>query len=546
MPLEESSTRLLSSLPAVAAGGVTVRLVDRQGRLHAQCGEPDGASFVVRDGRLEVVTPAGRSALHAAMSDEGGYALLTFPTERRSDLEPFLELLLQVLAEKERIERDMESINSTSLALLEEVSLFGDTLPRLATGQSEAQIAEMGLRALVVAASVERAVYLRYVPEMGYCEVVAHVASLDGGWNAEPQPWEGNPTFPEDEGLVWRAIRGDGGAVLESIPEGGGLGAPGGPESLARRQVIVVPVRYGSGEKLVTLGALLVMDKRANAYSNQVQLGSQETKMAVGVASMLGSVLGTRMVAELGKELRTATEIQTQILPEGPPAIPGYDVQGRCENSGAVGGDYFDFLPMASGKTLAIVADVSGHNLASGMLMVSARATLRTLAAARDRGEDVFDAAARVLFEDLRRTERFITVAGVELAADSDVVRIVNAGHNDTLVLRAATGQVERVPSQSPVMGFLPEPSHEAELVSLQPNDALLLYTDGVTEALSARDEMFGEERLADVLRGAAAGSAREILDEVFAAVEAWADKSLEGDDVTAVVIKRGGAEAPA
>lgn len=545
MALEETSTRLLSSLPAVAAGGVTVRLLDRRGRLQAQCGEPDETTFEVCEGRLEVTTPPERVSLHDMIGD-GGYVLVTLPAERRADLQPFLELLLQVLSDMERIERDMESINSTSLALLEEVSLIGDTLPRLATGQSEAEIAEMGLRALVVAASVKRAMYLRYVPEMRQCEVVAHVVSLDGGWNAEPQPWNGDPTISEDEGLLWRAIHGNGAPVLETVPEGGRLGDPGRPESLARRQVIVVPVRYGSGDKPVTLGALVVMDKRANAYSNQVQLGSQETKMAAGVASMLGSVLGTRMVAELDSELRTATQIQTQILPERAPSIPGYEVEGLCKNSGAVGGDYFDFLPMASGRILAVVADVSGHNLASGMLMVSARATLRTLAAARDRGEEVFDAAARVLFEDLRRTERFITVAGVELAADSGAARIVNAGHNDTMVLRADTGCVERVPSQSPVMGFLPDPSHEAEVVCLQPGDALLLYTDGVTEVLSAQDEMFGEDRLAEVLRRVADGSAREILAEIFDAVEAWADKSLKGDDVTAVVIKRIRGEAPA
>ena len=300
-----------------------------------------------------------------------------------------------------------------------------------------------------------------------------------------------------------------------------------------------MPVRYGSIAKQTTLGVLLVMDKRANAYSSAERLGSHETKMITGIASMLGAVLGTRKVAELGQELKTANKIQQQILPDHPPEIDGFDVDGRCVNSGAVGGDYFDYLSMPDGRSMVIVADVSGHNLASGMIMVGARASLHALAAQKSGVAEVFDDLARVLHPDLMRTERFITAASVELTPGSSRALLVNAGHNDTLIYRAATGEVERFPSSNTIIGFLQDQDHESCEIDLGIDDVILIYTDGVTEAVNAQEEMFGEERLMELLRRSAGGNARQILSSVFDEVGDFSDPMSLSDDITAVVLKK-------
>jgi serine phosphatase RsbU (regulator of sigma subunit) len=153
-------------------------------------------------------------------------------------------------------------------------------------------------------------------------------------------------------------------------------------------------VRFGDSQRTVELGVLLILDMRVNPYSSSLEFGSGETKLVIAVASMLGAVLGSRKVAESARSSRMAKVIQQQILPAEPGKVPGFEIAGRCMTSGAVGGDYFDYLLMADGRQMVVVADVSGHNLASGMLMVSARATLRILAAVNTNLVDVSTTSA--------------------------------------------------------------------------------------------------------------------------------------------------------
>ncbi len=532
------TTGALSAMPVVVAGELSISVFDATGARVMHAGTDDGSEITVSDGRAVVEAAAGRAALQCALPEQGAVAVITYDAAVGTGVEPFLSGFFDLLIEQDRFDGDMESINKSSLALLEEVSMVGDTLPSLPTGRSVHEVAEMGLKALVVAASVHRALYVQYDQATGYAEVLVQVGMDASGRSAVGIPYRGTTVIGDDARVVWDAIQGPGDAVLRSVGDGPRLGPPGTPEHLAEHELIAVPVHYGQDDKRVVLGVVLVMDKRENAYSTSDHLGSQETKLATSIASMLGSVLGTRKVAELGNELRMANEIQQQILPAGTVAVPGFDIAGRCTNSGAVGGDYFDYLPMADGSTLVVVADVSGHNLASGMIMVGARATLRALASSSGGVDRVFDALARTLYQDLVRTERFITAVGAAIRPDSGRVSLSNAGHNDTMVYRAATGAIERIPSDTTVLGFLPEPDHPLQTLELQPGDVMVLYTDGVVEATNDGDEMLGEEGLERVLIGAASGSAEQILRTVFEAVDAFADKKVAGDDITAVVIK--------
>lgn len=541
-----SSTQLLEELPRVALGRVTLHVVTANGEIHRRAGGDDGTVVRNRAQGLVVEPGAGRSVFQQPLSD-GEVAILSFDSEEEEAVTSFLRCFFDLSEQKRVLEADMESIQPSSLALLEEVSMYNDTLPQLSAGSSADEVAEMGLQALVVAASLNRAVYLRYDQTADRCEVLVQVGVDETGRRAEREPFSGNPVALPDDGIVWEAIRGSGAAILREVPEGERLGAFGSAESLAERELIAVPVSYGSEEKRVTLGVLLVMDKRANAYSNSESLGSQETKFATAVASMMGSVLGARKVAELGKELNLAQDIQREILPQAPAIVQGFDLAGRCSTSGAVGGDYFDFLPMRDGRTLVVVADVSGHNLASGMLMVGARATLRALTSKQDSPKVVFDDLADALYEDLTRTERFITIAAATLTEGGSRVEIVNAGHNDTMIYRAEKGEIERISSDAPILGFMPGARHGQHNTNLLPGDVMLLYTDGVVEATNSDGEMLGDARLGEMLADVASGSAEQILQAVFEAVESFADAAMPGDDVTAVVVKAlpsGGSEA--
>src|SRR5690606_26768990 len=177
----------------------------------------------------------------------------------------------------------------------------------------------------------------------------------------------------------------------------------------------------GVGDGARTLGVLLVMDGFASdgGTADEEPKRQHEMKLADAMAVMLGSVLGTRRVAAAGKELETARTIHRQIQAPSSVDVPGFEVFASNQPCGTVGGDYFDFVPLADGRTLAAVMDVSGHNLASGMLMVSARTSLRLLADRYGCPARVLTELARAIHGDLLRTERFISAVGVALAPGS-------------------------------------------------------------------------------------------------------------------------------
>jgi sigma-B regulation protein RsbU (phosphoserine phosphatase) len=172
------------------------------------------------------------------------------------------------------------------------------------------------------------------------------------------------------------------------------------------------------------------------------------------------------------------------------------------------------------------------------MVMVSARSTLRVLARSHRGAAAIFNAADADLLPDLTRTEQFITAAAAALRPDSHLVDVVNAGHLDTLWFHADRGEVERLPSTSTIFGFASGDRHRNRKVNMEPGDVLLLYTDGVVEAVNSEDEMFGDDRLCAVVMENASERAQGILGAVFAAVEDFVNRHRFQDDITAVVIK--------
>lgn len=515
MTLSPGSTELLATVPGVLPG-VGVRVVGHDGAEVARFGSAETAADTVR-----------RSLVDAEI-------IASLPAEA-PEVVALLAALLDLVEARERLESDMDSMNASSLRLLEQVATLTETLPRLSAGVDDTDIALLGVRACQLASATERVMFLAGSPETGACEVLVD-HSIDGISDAVDTI---GSTVPID-GLLADVLAVHDGVILRSVPENEKLGADESPERLARRQVLGVPVTYGAGDKRVVLGALLLFDKAATSYGNDDDLGSEEGQVAESFAAMLGAVLGARKTAALGKELSMAQTIQRQILPRGELELGGFDVAADYQACGAVGGDYFDFVKMADGRTMVIVADVSGHNLASGMMMVSARATLRTLATVRSALDQVFDDFAGAMYEDLTSTERFLTAAALGLREHDRTVEYVSAGHNDLMIFRAASGEVERVPTEHTILGFLERPGYTSSRIELQSGDCVLIYTDGITEATDATEEMFGEDRLANTLAAAAksGSSACEIIARVVDDVHRFRGAEVVGDDVTAVVVR--------
>ncbi|MBX3463135.1 MAG: PP2C family protein-serine/threonine phosphatase [Planctomycetes bacterium] len=516
MTLHPGSSELLAALSQAVAGvAVRVAPVDGPPAVYGEAPPLPAAE-------LRAELPGGEVVATCAAGEPGVRELVA--------------AMLRMVAAFERLECDMESMNASSLRLMERVYELGEALPQLSAGVDEFEIANLGVRACHRAASVQQVVYVAHDPSRPWCEVIVHFTGAEGSAAAT----QGLPQFlPAQEGFLGDVLARREGFELRAVPEGERLGEPGSPEHLAQHQILGVPVTFGAGGKRMVLGALLLIDKRVSAYANDDLLGTEEMQVAHSFAAMLGAVLGARKSAELGKEMTMARAIQRQILPLAAIELSGFDVAAEYRVCGAVGGDYFDYVPLADGRQMVVIADVSGHNLASGMMMVSARAMLRMLASVRSEPAQVFDRLAASMHEDLTRTERFLTAAAVALRADDRVVEYVSAGHNDLLVYRAASDRVEAVASRSTILGFVPDPVYESCRIRLEPGDCLLLFTDGITEAMDETEAMFGDDRLAAVLAQLAPGrTARGIVDGVLHELDRFRRGRLGHDDVTVVAIR--------
>ncbi|MSR39870.1 MAG: hypothetical protein EXS02_13655 [Planctomycetes bacterium] len=518
-----------------AVQGTGACTASAEGVIEAEFGELAGLRGLAA-GDLRELEIARRCGF-ALPLPRGGVVAASIPVALAPQWMTFIESLLRAMAQREQLECDMDSMNHSSLQLLEQVSQLGDTLPRLSACETIAEVAAGVLEACVVAASVERGVYLHLHPQSGACEAMVYVENTGHG-RAVQRTWPINPFVDAELGIVALALSSTDRSVVRSTKQGVALGSP---ESLAQNEVLGVQVGYDAGGRRICTGAVLLFDKMRTSYDldeHLEHLGSEEGSVAASFASMLGAVLGARQTAELGKEMRMAQTIQGQILPARPAIVPGFELAGACRTSGAVGGDYFDYVPMADGRMFAVVADVSGHNLASGMVMVAARAALRTLASVANNGAQVFDQLAAGMHDDLMRTERFITAAGIVLRPSSHSVEVVNAGHNEVLHFRARGKTVSALSGSGPILGFLPRPEYTALHVQLEPGDCLLLYTDGVTEAADASGEMFGEARLAGIVEQTAKFGAAAVVDAVLAAVRNYEGQQGHGDDVTVLAIR--------
>lgn len=519
MTIHPGSSELLAAIPQVLEG-VALSVLATNGQSTAVYGQ--ALSVAAAEWRVEL--PTGSVVASCSVDDVATRTLVMS--------------LLQVVAERERLDSDMESMNASSLRLMERVYEMGEALPQLSAGVDDVEIANLGVRACHRAASVQQVVYVAFDQARQWCEVVVHFTGDQSRGDAVPAG--GLPRFlPAQEGFLHEVLELQEGVALRAVPEDGHLGEVGSPEHLATHQILGVPVTFGAGDKRVVIGALLLIDKRTSSYANDDLLGTEEGQVAYSFAAMLGAVLGARKTAELGKELSLAREIQRQILPAAALELSGFDVAAEYRACGAVGGDYFDYVPLADGRQMVVVADVSGHNLASGMMMVSARAMLRTLASVRSEPAQVFDQLAASMYEDLTRTERFLTAAAVALRGSDRTVEYVSAGHNDLLVYRAATDRVEPIASESTILGFLADPGYESRHLLLAPGDCLLMFTDGITEAMDEHEQMFGDERLAALLAQLAPGrTARGIVDGVMHEFDRFRRGRLGLDDVTLVVIR--------
>lgn len=237
-------------------------------------------------------------------------------------------------------------------------------------------------------------------------------------------------------------------------------------------------------------------------------------------------------------ELFVAAEIQSRLLPQESPGIPGFDIAGHCYPAEAAAGDHFDFLVWPDGSLRLVVGDVSGHNLGSAILAADFCARVRTLSEIRYGLVQMAENMNAALYRETAG-ETFVTAILAHLQAESRVLSYLNAGHPPIIVFDAAGRIKARLGSDGLPLAILPEtPFYAHPGFPLDDGDLILFYTDGLVEAHRYGQPLFGLDRVIEVVQANRERSAAEIIAALQRAACQYAGVEKPQDDITVVIVK--------
>jgi sigma-B regulation protein RsbU (phosphoserine phosphatase) len=239
----------------------------------------------------------------------------------------------------------------------------------------------------------------------------------------------------------------------------------------------------------------------------------------------------------LEDELKIAREIQQGLLPEKLPTIRGFEIAGINIPSFQVGGDYYDVIEHSEKDYVVAIGDVSGKGTPAALLMAGVQAVLRTIAPLH---LPLPIATGRMNDLICMNTHggKFITFFWGILETESRQFHYVNAGHNPPMLIRK-DGSVEKLEKGGLILGIMKSIApYEEGMCHIEPGDVLMMYTDGVSEAMNPKNVDFSEEALERVAKEARNSSAREIIAKIRAALEVHTEGSPQSDDITMLVLK--------
>lgn len=235
-------------------------------------------------------------------------------------------------------------------------------------------------------------------------------------------------------------------------------------------------------------------------------------------------------------ELSIARRIQMTFLPAEDPVIDGVDIAGINIPSAAVGGDYYDFIPIVENQYGIAIGDVSGKGIPASLIMAAFRASLKAEIRNNFAIRTILFKVNNLLYESIER-DRFVTAVYGVLDSKNGIFTFSNAGHNPP-ILRRSDGQIEYLIEGGVALGVIPDSHYEERPLSMKSGDILLFYTDGVTEIIDKKGNEFDVERLLAGLNESCQLTAREIIDSIVEKTNNFRSDGREIDDLTMIIIK--------
>jgi serine phosphatase RsbU (regulator of sigma subunit) len=316
---------------------------------------------------------------------------------------------------------------------------------------------------------------------------------------------------------------------LEALPWG---------ERRTNYGILMVPIV--DTESSETVGGISIR-RRIDAHKVVDYLPSAQSLAAQVASARRAAALYRRTLEQqrAEQELAVAAEIQASFMPRRAPSIPGWEIKAVIDSARDTSGDFLDLIPLPEGRWGLVIADVSGKGLPAALYMALSRTLIRTFAFRYEAEPEIVLAAANYRILQDTDDELFVTAFYGILEPTTGRLVYASAGHHAPYLLRAADGSASPLDATGAPLGLLPAASWERAVTEIGPGDAVVLYTDGVTDAENESGDFFGEERVADVVRGKVDGTALEIRTALFDSVIEFIGGAERNDDITIMAVKR-------
>jgi sigma-B regulation protein RsbU (phosphoserine phosphatase) len=290
----------------------------------------------------------------------------------------------------------------------------------------------------------------------------------------------------------------------------------------------------------ISLGPKLSDEPYSRADLRLLKSVAAQTGLALENAQLISDIADEVAQRErLNSEVQIARDVQERLFPQTLPPIAGLAYAGACRSALGVGGDYYDFLALPGGKLGLAIGDVSGKGIAAALTMASLQASLRSEATrAPDNLAGLMSNVNRLLHEALA-SNRYATFFYGQYDPASRQLTYVNAGHNPPMLFHSSNGacRVSRLEASGTVVGLLENATYQQAAVPLAPGDVFIAFTDGISEAMNAKQDEWGEERLIDTMKGCLKLPPGEIISCIMKSADNFAAGAKQNDDMTMIVL---------
>jgi len=299
---------------------------------------------------------------------------------------------------------------------------------------------------------------------------------------------------------------------------------------------LILPLVY----KKKIIGLLCLGEKKSGKFFTREDIDLSRTlanqgAVAIENSRMVEEVIGKERMEE---ELAIGRDLQMSMLPAECPIIDGFEIEAYANSAMEVGGDFYDFIEMGENKSSIVIGDVTGKSVSGALVMSASRSIFRMLAEEDLSVSEIMVRANQRTKKDIK-TGMFVALLYAVLDTEDRTLTLCSAGQTQPVYVSAADGKASLVETAGDTfpLGILDDVDYQETRLNMLPGDKIILYTDGIVEAMNEHEEMFGFERLLEIAQDAGSMTADALLKKIMDKVNEFAEEVAQHDDITIIVL---------